>query len=443
MDMRVQVPPSAHSNKGLIHMKYNFLKIVLFSFIFSNNIESINKMFLEKQYLEADIAILKLIDSDNTNASYFELSSKINLKLDNLSLANSSINKAIELDPSNDSYREFWDTLNDMRSLLSEAQKSFENGFVDEALESYSKLIKKYSNFALGYYNYGMIYYRIEDYDNAVFNLTEAKRLNPFNDKYKQAINNIAAKLTQRGNEEYRRMEYETALSYYKQANKYYPEYSEARFKSALILNKLSDFNSAKSVLLTNISYDSSHLQSYKLLGDMYNKLGIIDSAIYYYKSAVKINSNYDKAHFALGKAYINTADYDKAEDAFESAIKSNSKYAKAYENLGAILSIKGNNLKAIENYKLAILNDPNSFQALSKMASSYNFLKKYNESREAAKKSIDIKSKNAFAYFELGVAEKGLGNIVAAKSAFEKASKDKKYRKSAKYELTLIEKGL
>ena len=37
----------------------------------------------------------------------------------------------------------------------------------------------------------------------------------------------------------------------------------------------------------------------------------------------------------------------------------------------------------------------------------------------------------------------KGLRNIIAAKSAFEKASKDKKYRKSANYELTLIEKGM
>ena len=35
------------------------------------------------------------------------------------------------------------------------------------------------------------------------------------------------------------------------------------------------------------------------------------------------------------------------------------------------------------------------------------------------------MKTKNAFAYFELGVAEKGLNNIVAAKSAFKKASKE------------------
>ena len=176
----------------------------------------------------------------------------------------------------------------------------------------------------------------------------------------------------------------------------------------------------------------------------MFNKLGSLDSAIYFYKEAVKINSNYDKAHFALGKAYLSSALYDKAEVSFKNAISANLSYAKAYENLGSIYTIKGEHSTAIINYKLAVQYDEKSFQALSKMASSYNYLKEFSNAKIAAIESIDIKPKrNAFAYFELGVAEKGMGNIVAAKSAFEKASKDKKYRKSAKYELTLIEKGM
>ena len=413
------------------------------SLLFADDLGTVKSLFVSKDYNEANRLVQVLIDLDGEKAEVFELASKINLKLDDLTLANKYINMAIELDPVNDSYRSYWDDLNKIRSSLNDAQKSFDNGFVDESLESYRNLTEKYSDFALGFYNYGMIYYRIEDYDNAIINLKKAKILNPYNDKYSQAINNIAAKLTQKGNEEYRRLEYDLALTFYNKAVKYYPEYSEARFRSALIKNKLSDYEGAKNILLENIFYDKSHLQSYKLLGDMYNKLGNLDSAIYYYESAVEINSNYDKAYFALGKAYISSALYEKAEIAFKNAITANVAYAKAYENLGSIYTIRGDHLTAISNYKLAVQYDVKSYQALSKMASSYNYLEEFKNARISAKKSIDLKSKNAFAYFELGVAEKGLGNIVAAKSAFEKASKDKKYRKSAKYELTLIEKGL
>ena len=66
--------------------------------------------------------IQSLISEDSTNASFYHMASKINLKLDDLSLANKNINKAIELDPSNEDYRKFWSDLNDMRSNLNDAQ---------------------------------------------------------------------------------------------------------------------------------------------------------------------------------------------------------------------------------------------------------------------------------------------------------------------------------
>ena len=48
-------------------------------------------------------------------------------------------------------------------------------------------------------------------------------------------------------------------------------------------------------------------------------------------------------------------------------------------------------------------------------------------DAKESAKQSLDIQKnvkKNPEAYFELGIAEKGLGNIVAAKDAFNKSKK-------------------
>ena len=54
-----------------------------------------------------------------------------------------------------------------------------------------------------------------------------------------------------------------------------------------------------------------------------------------------------------------------------------------------------------------------------------------------------DSPAENLDTYYQSGLDFYQSRAYQNAKSAFEKASKDKKYRKSAKYELTLIEKGM
>ena len=53
------------------------------------------------------------------------------------------------------------------------------------------------------------------------------------------------------------------------------------------------------------------------------------------------------------------------------------------------------------------------------------NIQTKYKEAKIAAKESLRIKQNYAPAFFELGLAEMNLCNIVAAKDAFEKARED------------------
>ena len=395
------------------------------------------------EYNQARDSILSGIESGMENHKDYKLAADISIKLDDLSSANEYLNKAIELDPKNTEYREKWEVLNDMRSRLNEAKKSYDNGFTDESLLNYEKTIQKYPEFALAFYNYGLTYYKTDDFDSAVENFIKASDLNPFEDKYTSAITNIAAKLTQKGNEEYRRRDFDLALHYYKQAVRYKPEFSEARFKSALIMNKLGDYENAMTTLLENLEIDPQHLQSYKLLGDVYTRMGDLENALLWYGHAVKVNSNYDKAYYSMGKTYINLGNFNDAEEALKNATIANPEYSKAYESLGYIYSSREEYNFAVDNYLLAIKYDSKGHDAYSRLASAYNSQEMFSEAREAAKKSIDLKKKNAGAAYELGVAEKGLGNIVAAKSAFERATKDKKWRKIAKYELTMIEKGL
>ncbi len=431
-----------HNNFLLLGLIKYFQILLLSSFCFTQSNDNIAKLLKNGDYASAKEAIDLIIINGSNNPEDYELASKIYIKTDDLTRGNEYINKAIELDPRNEIYREQWELLNDMKSRINEAQKSFDNGFPDESILNYENMIKKYPDFSLGYYNFGLTYYKLENYDLAIEKFQRASNLNPFEEKYKSAITNIAAKLTQKGNEEYRRRDFNQALEYYKKAVTFSPKFSEARFKSALILNKLGDYDNAKITLLNNIEIDSMHIQSYKLLGDVYTRLGILDSAIIWYQNATRINSNYDKAFYSLGKTYINLGKFEEAEGSLKQAVLVNPSYSKAYESLGYIYSAKEDFNSAINNYLLAIEHDYRSYEAYSRLASSYNALKEFEKARKSAKDSIELKKNNPSANFELGVAEKGLGNIVAAKSAFEIASKDKRWRKISRYELTMIEKG-
>ena len=73
------------------------------------------------------------------------------------------------------------------------------------------------------------------------------------------------------------------------------------------------------------------------------------------------------------------------------------------------------------------------------RLSNAYNVKKEFHKAKISAKKSLNIKQNYAPAFFELGFAEKYLGNKIAANDAFGKAKKDRNWRKRAQYELDFI----
>ena len=83
---------------------------------------------------------------------------------------------------------------------------------------------------------------------------------------------------------------------------------------------------------------------------------------------------------------------------------------------------------------------DNKNHETYRRLAEVYNSSEQYLDAKETAKKSLQIKRNYAGAYFELGLAELSMCNKVAAIDSFDKAKKDKVYRKSAKHYLDNID---
>ena len=410
----------------------NFLFIIAISLAFSSVYDDAKIYFENKEYDKASVLLQSEIDSKSANAKAFALASQVAGKLDDLDNANAYVLKAIESDPGNKEYREYQKELESLKNGLKDAKKTFDSGYHEEALSDYDKLAERFSDNAMIQYTKGLVLKQMDNLDAAVQHYNKAISLNPFEAKYQKAIIVVAQTLAKNGDEEFRRKEYDAALTYYHLAVSYYSNFKDGTFRLAKTYFSVKDFENAKKWCEQTISIDSTHVQSIKMLGDTYKRSGDINKAIGLYTEAVKINVNYDRAYYSLGVALKDVGRYDEASQALNKALLVNPLYTKAYETLGVVYQEKNDLDSAVFNFQKAIDTDGKAYKVHSRLASVYNTQGKYEDARTSAKACLRIKRNYAAAMCELGIAEMNMCNKVAAEDAFTKAKKDRNYRKFA-----------
>ena len=410
----------------------NFLFIIAISLAFSSVYDDAKIHFENKEYDKASVLLQSEIDSKSANAKAFALASQVAAKLDDLDNANAYVLKAIESDPGNKEYREYQKELESLKNGLKDAKKTFDSGYHEEALSDYDKLAERFSDNAMIQYTKGLVLKQMDNLDAAVQHYNKAISLNPFEGKYQKAIMVVAQTLAKNGDEEFRRKEYDAALTYYHQAVSYYSNFKDGTFRLAKTYFSVKDFENAKKWCEQTISIDSTHVQSIKMLGDTYKRSGDINKAIGLYTEAVEINVNYDRAYYSLGVALKDVGRYDEASQALNKALLVNPLYTKAYETLGVVYQEKNDLDNAVFNFQKAIDIDGKAYKVHSRLASVYNTQGKYEDARTSAKACLRIKRNYAAAMCELGIAEMNMCNKVAAEDAFTKAKKDRNYRKFA-----------
>jgi len=406
-------------------------------------ITRIKTLIGDGEYMKANEEFALAIKEYDANASLYFIGGQVAVKLDRLDDANKHYIKSIELDNKNEDYRSAQEKLAVLKKDMINAKKNYDSGLIDEAIIGYEKLTNAYPEYAIVFYNLGRVYKVNEEYDLAVQNYKKARDLNPFEEKYSMAITAIAQQMAKEGDTEYRRQEFETAIENYKQAIKFSPDYTTAYFKLARTYFKMKDYENTRIILEQNLGVDPQQEQSEKMLGDVYQGTGNYENAKEHYKRAIAINENYYKAHYSIGTLFLKEGQNEQAREALEISIKLEPDYAKAYGALGTVEQELGNVDLAIENFIHAIELDPRPYKIYYRLASAYNLQKQYENAKTSAKDCLNIKRNYAPAYYELGIAQKALGNKVAATAAFEKAKKDKNWRKSAQYELDMLNKGL
>jgi len=172
-----------------------------------------------------------------------------------------------------------------------------------------------------------------------------------------------------------------------------------------------------------------------------------VDASILSFEEALKLNPKFAAGYFALGSSYFTKNDFEKAIENYELALKENPTLGQAKKGLAAAQSARANDLVnagdisgAIALTKKAIENDPQFDKAYLVMAQAYNRDGKYNDAITAATEALRfMKGPKGAAHFEMGLAYRNLGNTAKARESFNNAKKDPSYARNADYELKML----
>jgi tetratricopeptide (TPR) repeat protein len=179
--------------------------------------------------------------------------------------------------------------------------------------------------------------------------------------------------------------------------------------------------------------------------------LGNHEEARKSFQESIKLKSDFEGGYNALGGVYFSMGNYQQAIDNFEKVLefsKNNSvkntvkkNLSLAYTKLGSQAESNGNSSAAIENYKKGA--ETNNYDAAYlSLAKLYSELGNWNAAINAAENALKYRSSigKGGPYYYMGVAYKGKGDMSKAKEMFNLAKSDATYRKTAEYELSLLQ---
>ena len=308
------------------------------------------------------------------------------------------------------------------------------------------------------------IYKRSQDYNNAIFHLNEALKINPYVKSYKEQMSIISKMIAQKGNDFLRLNKFDEAIEKYKLSlsvdsseSVIHYNLANAYFQKNNFLEAIESYKKVEK--LDPMKYKASHK-----MGVCYKKLNNHELAVAQFEKAImvieELDENFMSSYNEMALSLMQLNLYADARKALNIIINKSPRYYKAYETLG-VLCLEATDPKyksnecALENFLEATKIKPGNHVLKFRLAQLYNIMaeeykeeqdyKNMNanltEAKKYARQCRQLKKTYGGAYFELGVAELNLCNKSSGIKALQLAAKyDRRYRSEVKRIIKKIE---
>jgi len=178
-------------------------------------------------------------------------------------------------------------------------------------------------------------YYRIKNYDQALFAYRKALEINPLLSEMR-IYHNIGYIFSLKG-------EHQQAILYYSRAIFLKENYALAYYNRGCIYKILREYDKAIGDFSKAIEYNPDEAEAYNNRGAMYAVGRQIDSAIADFTKAIELKPNEARYYINRASSYSDKSEYDKGiEDCTRAIELDPNRYEDAYSNRGRIYSSKG-----------------------------------------------------------------------------------------------------
>ncbi len=179
--------------------------------------------------------------------------------------------------------------------------------------------------------------------------------------------------------------------------------------------NSYDDIGNMDSALLAlerAVEINPTLSESLVNLGNIYLTKGQVTDAINQYQAALKINPNDAKTHNNLGNAYVQRDWLNYAVSEYHQSIRLDPKFTDAYKNLAIVYCKQGRFQQAIVRLRQAIALEPRDAECYSQLGSVFDQMGNYEQAIAQYKRASKIDPKLAEAYYGLGLCYNKLGSV-------------------------------
>ncbi len=137
------------------------------------------------------------------------------------------------------------------------------------------------------------------------------------------------------------------AFEHVQKALKIKPDYPEALNTLGFMYATRGQFDLARQAFEKSMNdpfYQTPQIPAFNL-GQIYQKRGDNQTALFYYRKAVKLNSHYAEAWYQIGKILEQTGSNDEARQAYQTAVQESPEMAEAFLQLG-IMSFRAHKIR-------------------------------------------------------------------------------------------------
>ena len=172
-----------------------------------SNLDAGNLLKAENEYKSA-------VEMDPSFAPAYAGLAIIAMRKGDLKQSNTYLKEAIDADPENKDFRQEFERLSELNTLMGKGIRSMKNGDIDSAFESFRIAYEKFPQYPESVFNMGLTNFRNKDFTEADNYFNKTIEINPDHKNALTAIKNVAKNFFNKGNQLYKRGDLEGFLEF-------------------------------------------------------------------------------------------------------------------------------------------------------------------------------------------------------------------------------------